>query len=599
MDAAQPLVEICDLHHTYEGNGTGSVNALRGVTLTLQPGAFVAVVGANGSGKTTLARHLNALLLPTQGLVRVAGLDTRDRVAWPAIRSQVAMVFQQPEDQIVATMVEDDVAFGPENLGLAAEEIEGRVRWALKTVGIWGLRHRPPHLLSAGQQQRVAIAGALAMHPRCLVLDEATAMLDPAGRREVLALLRRLHAEGMAIVLITHRMGEATLAERVVALAEGYVAFDGPSHRLFADPDRLASLGLEPPPLAALADQLARRWPGFPPGLLTLDDVTEAIATRLPRFGSLPAPTPCCSLAPRPLGSNCPFVTIRDLHHTYLAGTPLAVVALDGVSLEVHAREVVALLGPTGSGKSTLLQHIAGLLRPQAGQVLVAGRDVSVPQTDRRFLREQVGMLFQRPEEQLFETYVGDDVAFGPRQLGLDRETVRERVRWAMETMGLPFLAYKDRFIQSLSGGERRKAALAGVLALRPRVLLLDEPTAGLDPQARRDLLATLHRLNRQEGVTLVIATHNMDDVTAIAGRVYVLEEGRVALRGPTRGVFSQAERLWALGLDVPAAVSVMAALRDRGLPMPLDVLTLDEAEAAILSCLPSSPGREGKGERM
>jgi energy-coupling factor transport system ATP-binding protein len=270
-----------------------------------------------------------------------------------------------------------------------------------------------------------------------------------------------------------------------------------------------------------------------------------------------------------------------------MSGTPLAVTALDGVSLEVHAGESVALLGSTGSGKSTLLQHVAGLLRPQTGQVLVAGQDVSDPRTDRRFLREQVGILFQRPEEQLFETYVGDDVAFGPRQFGMGREAVRERVRWAMETMGLPFLTYKDRFTQSLSGGERRKAALAGVLALRPRLLLLDEPTSGLDPQSRHDLLATLRRLNREEGVTLVIATHNMDDVSALARRVYVLEEGRVALQGPARRVFSQAEQLRALGLDVPAAVSVMAALRDRGLSAPLDALTLDEAEAAILSSLP------------
>ncbi|MFQ6100080.1 MAG: ABC transporter ATP-binding protein [Anaerolineae bacterium] len=586
----QLLIEISDLHHTYEGNAASPINALRGASLTLCSGEFVALVGVNGSGKTTLARHLNALLLPTQGEVRVAGLDTRDRDAWPAIRSQVTMVFQQPEDQIVATTVEDDVAFGPENQGLPAGEIESRVRWALKTVGMWDLRHRPPHLLSVGQQQRVAIAGALAVHPRCLVLDEATAMLDPAGRREVLALLHRLQAKGITIVLITHWMSEAALAERVIVLAEGRVAFDGPPRSLFTDLNLPFSLGLEPPPLAALAAQLASHCPGFPSGLLTLDELVDALASRFPcSFAPLPS---CSSARLLPCSNDHPIVAIRNLHHTYLVDTPLASVALDGVDLEVHAGDVVALLGSTGSGKSTLLQHAAGLLRPQAGQVFVAGQDVSIHQTNRQFLRQQVGILFQRPEEQLFDTYVGDDVAFGPRQIGLDREAVRERVRWAMETTGLPFLAYKDRFTQSLSGGERRKAALAGVLALRPRLFLLDEPTAGLDPQARRDLLATLRRLNRQQGMTLVIATHNMDDVAAVAHRVYVLEEGRVALQGPTRWVFSQVEQLRDLGLDVPAAVSVMAALRDRGLPVPLGVLTLDEAEAAILSYLSFSSER-------
>ncbi|MBU0493417.1 MAG: ATP-binding cassette domain-containing protein [Chloroflexi bacterium] len=561
------MIDIHDLHHTYERPGADPVEALRGVSLALDDGEFVAIVGANGSGKTTLARHLNALLLPTRGRVRVAGLDTANPATWPAIRAQVAMVFQRPEDQIVATTVDDDVAFGPENLGLPTDEIEGRVRWALETVGMWDLRHQPPHLLSAGQQQRVAIAGALAMHPRCLVLDEATAMLDPAGRRKVLALLGRLHAEGLTIVLITHWMREAALADRVVALGEGRVAYDGPPRPFFGDADRLAGLGLEPPPLTALAAGLARCWPGFPADLLTLDELAEAIAPRLPRVAA-----PAKTRPNPPPSTDQPIVAVRDLRHIYLAGTPLAAVALDGVGLEVRAGEVVALLGPTGSGKSTLLQHVAGLLRPSAGQVLVAGRDVNDPATDRRFLREQVGMLFQRSEEQLFEAYVGDDVAFGPWQLGLDREAVRERVSWAMKMAGLPFLAYKDRFTQSLSGGEQRKAALAGVLALRPRVLLLDEPTAGLDPQARRVLLATLRHLNQQEGVTLVIATHAMEDVAALAHRAYVLNRGQIVAAGPPRQLFQEPDRLTALGLEVPEVTALMHRLR------AADALTVEEA---------------------
>jgi energy-coupling factor transporter ATPase len=594
MHATEPLIEISCLYHAYEGSGAEPIDALRGVSLTICPGEFVAVVGANGSGKTTLARHLNALLLPTRGEVRVAGLDTRDESTWPAVRSQVAMVFQQPEDQIIATTVEDDVAFGPENLGLPADEIEGRVRWALETVRMWELRHRPPHLLSVGQQQRTAIAGALALRPRCLVLDEATAMLDPAGRREVLALLQRLHADGVTVVLITHHMTEAALAERLIVLSEGRVAFDGTPRRFFACPNHVTRLGLELPPVADLAVRVVHLWPDFPIGLFDLDEVVDALASRVVRV----APLSFAHAAPAALASNGrSAVAARDLHYTYLAGTPLAVRALDRVSMEVHASEAVALLGATGSGKSTLLQHLAGLLEPQDGRVLVAGKDVHARRTDRRFLREQVGILFQRPEEQLFETYVGDDVAFGPRRLGLDREAVRERVRWAMEAVRLPFLDYKDRFAQSLSGGERRKAALAGVLALRPRTLLLDEPTAGLDPQSRHDLLATLRRLNREEGLTLVIATHNMDDVTALARRLVVLEEGRVALRGSTRQVFLQVDRLRALGLDVPAAVAVMAALHERGLPVPAGALTLDEVEAAILAGAALSPVREAEEE--
>jgi len=604
MEVAEPLIEIRNLHHVYGAEGSARVHALKGINFTLQPGEFVALVGANGSGKTTLARHLNALLLPTEGQVRVIDKDTRDRDSWPAIRSQVAMVFQRPEDQIVATTVEDDIAFGPENLGVPAQEIERRVRWALETVQMWEWRHRPPHLLSAGQQQRVAIAGALAMEPRCLVLDEATSMLDPSGREAVMGLARRLHAEGISIVAITHTMTEATQSERVIALHEGQIAFDGSPRCMFSNPALLERIGLEPPPPAVLAQRLSQHWSGFPDSLLTTTELAEALVHRLSGLSTSSSPSmsggaSCCrnEAMSRPIpGDGDPLLTIRDLKHTYLAGTPLATRSLDGVSLQVPAGGIVALLGPTGSGKSTLLQLAAGLLRPEAGHVKVAGRDLNAVMPDRRALRRQVGMLFQKSEEQLFETYVGDDVAFGPRQLGLDRSVVRERVRHAMETVGLPFAAYKDRFTQGLSGGERRKAALAGVLALRPRLLLLDEPTAGLDPQTRRAVLATLRRLNEAEGMTLVIATHNMDDAATLARRVCVLEKGRVAMQGTTQDTFSHAERLRVLGLDLPAAVSVMAALRQRGLAAPTGVLTLAEAERALLSWASDSPDTTSPG---
>jgi len=283
------------------------------------------------------------------------------------------------------------------------------------------------------------------------------------------------------------------------------------------------------------------------------------------------------------------LIEVRNLYHTYMASTPLAQESLRGVDFEVAEGEVVGLIGATGSGKSTLLQHLNGLLRPQAGRVRVAGQDLSDPAIDLRQIRRTVGLVFQRPEDQIFEQYVGDDVAFGPRMTGLTGPELRERVRWAMELVGLDFEQYKDRLTFTLSGGERRRVALAGVLALRPQVLLLDEPTSGLDPAGRADLLARLAGLCA-EGLTMVVATHNMDDVAALAERVYVLEEGHVALQGPTRWVFAQAGRLRALGLDAPAAVLVIAALRDRGLAVPLNVLTLDEAEAAIAAALTPQP---------
>jgi energy-coupling factor transporter ATPase len=276
------------------------------------------------------------------------------------------------------------------------------------------------------------------------------------------------------------------------------------------------------------------------------------------------------------------FIHVQDLSYHYFRGTPLEVEALSGITLEIARGEVVGIIGATGSGKSTLLQHLCGLLRPQSGRVRVAGLELSDPSTDLRAVRRRVGMVFQSPEDQLFERYVGDDVAFGPKNLGLPRDQVRERVRRAMEAVGLGFDAFKDRLTVTLSGGEQRKAALAGILALEPDALLLDEPTAGLDPVSREELLALLRRWHVERGATLVVSSHNMDDIAYLAGRVYVLDLGRVALSGSTREVFSGNGRLQRLGLEPPGATAVAQALAAVGLPIDLSVLTLDEAADAI-----------------
>ncbi|NLE46708.1 MAG: energy-coupling factor transporter ATPase [Chloroflexi bacterium] len=581
------MIEIQGLHHTYRSSNETQIDALQGIDLDINEGEFVAVVGANGSGKTTLARHLNGLLLPTRGRVLLDGKDTRDRHLLGAIRSRVAMVFQNPEDQIVATTVEDDVAFGPENLGLDSEEIGRRVRWALESVDMWALRDRAPHMLSAGQQQRVAVAGALALRPRYLVLDEATNMLNPTGRRDLIALLRSLHQDGVAVILITHSMSEAAQAERMVALGEGRIIFDGHPRTMFSNPDQVGELGLELPPVAQLAANLSRKWPKIHSGLLTSEELCQYLLPllvccadcidtgALARVESAPSD----EQVRQALGAD-------DLRYEYLAGTPLAAVALNDVSLGINSGDVVALLGRTGSGKSTLLQLLTGVLRPDSGRVLVEGRAMGTGLDDRRFLRKSVGMLFQSSEDQLFESYVGDDVAFGPRQLGVSPDVVRERVRWAMDTVSLPFGEFKDRFIQSLSGGERRKAALAGVLALRPRTLLLDEPTAGLDPQSRRLVIETLQRLNREEGMTLVVATHVMEDAARLASEAIVLDRGQVVVQDTLRSLFASPDRLWAYGLEPPEVTGLMHRLREAGICVPKDVLSVETATAVLNSAL-------------
>jgi len=275
VSAMAGLIRAEGLTHCYSGARSPALN---GVDVEIDAGQWVAVVGPNGSGKSTFAKHLNALLLPTSGTVTVNGLDTRDEATMWEVRRTVGMVFQNPDNQIVGTIVEEDIAFGPENLGVPSPEIRRRVDDALERVGMTGYGRREPHLLSGGQKQRVAIAGALAMQPRCLVLDEATSMLDPLGRSEVLGLIEQLNREmGLTVIQITHHMDETLLASRILVMQEGRITHDGPPRTVFSQEADLRSAGLELPTIVQLAQNLRERGLALPPGLLTPDELIAAL----------------------------------------------------------------------------------------------------------------------------------------------------------------------------------------------------------------------------------------------------------------------------------------------------------------------------------
>jgi energy-coupling factor transporter ATPase len=273
----EPIVAVRALHHTYGPASARPIHALQGIDLDIYPGDYLVIVGHNGSGKSTLARHLNALLRPTAGEVRVAGLDTRDPAHELAIRSTVGIVFQVPDNQIVATVVEEDVAFGPENLGVPRDELLARVDWALDVVDLQAERRRAPHRLSAGQKQRVAIAGVLAMRPAVLVLDEATAMLDPEARAAVLRTVRALNDQGVTVIAITHFMDEAVHGSRVAVMDAGRVVLQGTPREVFSHFRRLRDLGLDVPQVTELAHALRERFPDFAADLLTVDELAAEI----------------------------------------------------------------------------------------------------------------------------------------------------------------------------------------------------------------------------------------------------------------------------------------------------------------------------------
>lgn len=571
------LINIDNITFRYPAEGGTAEPALSDVSLTFEEGEFVAILGANGSGKTTLARHLNGLLLPEQGSVHVGRLDTRERGNLGWIRQRVGMVFQHPEDQIVATTVQEDVAFGPENLGLPPAEIRQRVDMAIEAVGLGAHRERPPHLLSAGQMQRLALAGVLAMRPRCVVFDEATTMLDPAGRRMALELMAELRSDGMAVVFVTHNMQEAALADRCVVVSRGRVVFDGGPRKLFAQAE-LGDWGLELPPAAALAARLRPLFPALTADILNIDDL----------LAQLPASQSPCEMPEESAGlvekSEDALISVSGLAHTYLLDTPLTHLALQDVNLEVAAGRSHGLVGVTGSGKSTLLQHLNGLLRPQQGTVRVGPYNLGDADLPTRQVTRLAGLVMQNPEMQFFAQYVGDEIAFGPRQGKLD-EPLAERVRWAMETVGLSFEEFKDRLTFTLSGGEKRKTALASILAIKPQILLLDEPTAGLDPRSRTEIIAGLKQLS-QQGMGLVLSSHQMEDVAELAADVTTFRKGHSEFTGSAGEVFWQFERLKEIGLESPVAAMAGERLRSLGWPVHSGVVTPAELVDAVRGCL-------------
>jgi energy-coupling factor transporter ATPase len=601
-----PIIRLEDVEYTYDSGPESQSNgppikALDGVSLTIERGEYLAIVGHNGSGKSTLAKHLNGLLLPTGGDVWVKEWNTRDRRNMRAIRSTVGMVFQTPDNQIVATIVEEDVAFGPENLGVPHDEIVERVDWSLEQVDMTAFRHRVPHMLSGGQKQRVCIAGMLAMRPDVLVLDEATAMLDPLGRKEVLSIARRLNQEaGTTIVAITHFMGEAVDADRMVVMSEGRVVLDGPPRELFQEANTLRSLHIGVPQITRLAQALHRVYPQVPNDILTEDELVQAVLDAGIRVDAPPSSRSRVAAGDGPggedLASGKAVIRLEGVSHRYMRGTPLEVLAISDVNLSVRSGEVVGIIGHTGSGKSTIVQHFNALLRPYSGHVFVNGHDTEARDVDVRAIRREVGLVFQEPESQLFERYVGDDVAYGPRNLKLSREDVRERVRNAMESVGLGFEDFKDRMTFGLSGGQMRRVALAGVLALRPSVLVLDEPTAGLDPEARRQLLDLILAL-RNQGITLSMISHNMEEQAEICDRLIVIAGGTTVMEGSPSEIFAQADRLRELGLDVPAVTSVVNRLIDAGVVSPNcpPVYTVNDA-MALFGCVLETPGPDADG---
>jgi energy-coupling factor transport system ATP-binding protein len=500
------MIKAQNLSFRYNEN---SDFVIKDLTFEIEAGSFTAVLGRNGSGKSTLAKLFGAILFPSSGSIIVDTYDTSDDSRNWNIRQTVGMVFQNPDNQIVSSIVEEDVAFGLENIGVPSEEMRQRVDDALKAVGMSDFAQHSPHQLSGGQKQRVAIAGIIAMRPKVIILDEATAMLDTKGREEVLETVHNLREQyGITVILITHYMEEALKATRVLVVDGGKIILDGKPDTVFKNKEKIIKAGLELP--------VKKQTYKLPADFNSCNGYIH-IKPDMSEYSAIPPI----------VAQTC------DLCFTYSKGTPFEKTPVKDMSIKVSQGEFVGVIGNTGSGKSTLMSLVAGLLKPESGQVIIDG--VSIWQNSKkkakkvisRDIRFKLGFVFQYPEYQLFADTVWDDIAFGAKNMGLTHDEISARVAEVITLCGLQSIAETAKKISpfELSGGQKRRVAIAGVLVMQPQILILDEPTAGLDPEGKRKILALIKAYQESRNATVFFISHNLDDVFALSTSIICLKE--------------------------------------------------------------------------
>lgn len=555
MRPSAPLLRVRELTLTHADAAHPSP---RDVTFDIRAGEVVLLLGPSGSGKSTLTLALNGLIphaLPATmtGTVEAGGIDTATAQT-ATLSTHVAMVFQDPDAQIVTGTVYDEVAFGPENLLLPRETVHSRVEDALRRVGLWERRDDNPDHLSGGGRQRLAIACALAMGSPLIVLDEPTANLDPQGIDDVYAALTDVVATGdRAILLVEHNLDAAmSFVTRTIVLdRDGRVAFDGPAaETIRAHADELVAMGVWLPAATLAALRLRERGIVVDPLPLT----PEALAAALP---SAPPRTSSASAGPSLSTAREPILRARGL-----TVTRRRTEILHGVDLDIAAGSLTAIVGANGAGKTTLIQALAGVVPPPKGQVSVGGIDPGTASP--RDLAARIGFVFQNPEHQFIAATVFDELAHGLRLRQTPDDEVAARVAEMLERFGLAHKADAHPFL--LSGGEKRRLSVGTALITRPPVLALDEPTFGQDRARAAELLELLARL-RADGTTILIVTHDLQLVADHATDTVVLAAGGVRAAGPTAALFADPGILPSAGLRVPALQRVLAEAGWEGTP--------------------------------
>jgi energy-coupling factor transport system ATP-binding protein len=571
-------IEVDRLSFRYRRTKT---SALRNLNLHIPAGQFVAVIGPSQAGKSTFCLAINGLIpqsVPGKltGEVRIGGRSTRT-TPMKEMFTSAAIVFQDFESQLFATSAALDVAFGPENLGLPHDQIVERVTRYLGLVGLEGFERREPSSLSGGQKQRLALASALALESSVLILDEPTTDLDPVGKRSVLAVAEHLRTSGEhTIICVEHEIEELVSADRVVLLADGGVVLDGTPTEVFGQVDLMRQHGVMPIGACDLFAAL-----GVPATALSVDDAVAELTGRGYRVDAA-----AYQKLVRRDDERCDrygdvLIEAEHVGFSYDDDGPKVV---DDVNLQIRAGEFVAILGQNGSGKTTLAKQLNGLLRYTEGSIRVRGEEAREAGIHR--LSRTIGYVFQDPDSQIFADDVFTEVAFGPRNHGFSDEEVQRSVAAALEAVGMAGREKDDPF--SLTKGERQRVAVASVLATRPEVLILDEPTTGLDYTEQIGMMRLLRELN-EAGSTIVIVTHTMWVVGAYAHRAVVMSGGRLVRDESVRDVFASEDELTGLCLVPPQITRI-------GNRLGAALLTVEEA-AACLTPADSTPADSGEPE--
>ena len=547
-------------------------NVVDNLSLSIKQGELIAILGHNGSGKSTFAKMLNAILIPTSGNLFIKGINSKTEKNLWDIRKNVGLIFQNPDNQIVATTVEDDVAFGLENIQIDPKEMNYRVEEALNFVDMFESRKLNPENLSGGQKQRISIASVLAMQPKCIVFDEATSMLDPYGRKQVISLIKKINKEQKTtIIFITHNMEEAILFNRIIIMKNGKIELDGDNKKIFKQVEKLKMLNIEPPSQIDFLYNLNKKGFNVNFEYLNLEDVQNQILKLSPKknYGF--------KIDENKTTQQEEVLTLKNVCYTYMQNTAFEKKALENIDLTFYKGEFVGIIGKTGSGKSTLVKTLNGLIKPTKGDVFLKTESIFTNNQTLKNARQKIGIVFQYPEDQLFEETVFKDVAFALKNKGFNEQDINKKVTEVLDIVGIDqSLFYKSPF--ELSGGQKRRVAIAGVLAMQPEVLILDEPTVGLDPFWRKKILKNIQNINKSLNISIILISHYMEEIAEFASRVVVLNDGQVKIDDTIEKVFSKHNILQKFGLDVPKINQIIFNLNKKGMNIPQNIYTVSKA---------------------